>query len=505
MPVAVASSSPIAADAGAAIAAVGGNAIDAALAAVLVSANTEPGIVSLAGGGFVTVWTRDDDPITIDGYGEMPGRGLPRDRFGRGAVEVHIDYGGGVTTLVGHGTVATPGALAALGVASRRHGRLPWRELFSPAVGYAEQGFSLPTASHLYLRTSHESIFGWHEPSREAIHRGDGSLLDAGELVRVPHLAGTLRQIAEEGPEAFYRGDLAHRLVAGMEENGGILTLQDLAEYDPVVRRPILADLDAWTLATNPPPAVGGATLAAMLLLARDYPWQEWDATQTRRMIDIQSDVLGYRRRHIDRSRDVPAEARVLLEAARRGDVAALRSASTVHTSAVDESGGGCAVTISMGYGSGVMPPGTGLWMNNHLGEMELNRFGFHALEPGTRLVSNMAPTVTRRRDGAVLAVGSPGADRIPTAILHTVLNATRAGMALAEAIRHPRLHVEEGDSGPRVAYEAGLPVDELGVSSRLFDRLDMFFGGVAAASWTPEGGLVAAADPRRTGGVAFG
>jgi gamma-glutamyltranspeptidase/glutathione hydrolase len=151
------------------------------------------------------------------------------------------------------------------------------------------------------------------------------------------------------------------------------------------------------------------------------------------------------------------------------------------------------------------MPPGTGIWMNNSLGELELNRLGFHALAPGDRLVSNMAPTVGRRGDGAVLAIGSPGADRITTAILSTLLNLIHLGMDLDAAVQHPRLHVEYTDTGGRIAYEHGLDVARLGLVSRPFDSTDMFFGGVGAALFEPGQDLIAAADHRRTGGVAFG
>jgi gamma-glutamyltranspeptidase/glutathione hydrolase len=171
----------------------------------------------------------------------------------------------------------------------------------------------------------------------------------------------------------------------------------------------------------------------------------------------------------------------------------------------VDSNGAACSVTISSGYGSGVMPPGTGIWMNNCLGEIELNRRGFHALAPGTRLTSNMAPTIARHDDGRVLSVGSPGADRITTAILMTVINFTEARMSLAEAIAAPRIHVEQaGEAGWQVAYEGALPLEDLGYRLRRFENADMFFGGVGAAYWDSRGNLTAAADPRRTGGTSL-
>ncbi|MBW3620939.1 MAG: gamma-glutamyltransferase family protein, partial [Actinobacteria bacterium] len=182
---------------------------------------------------------------------------------------------------------------------------------------------------------------------------------------------------------------------------------------------------------------------------------------------------------------------------------AALQSPSTVHISATDGDGAACAITASAGYGSGVMPPGTGLWLNNCLGEHELNRRGLHAWDPGDRLPSNMAPTVARADTGASLAIGSPGADRITTAILQTVLRFT-AGASLADAIAAPRVHVRHAADGSvlRVGYEEGLVMPDLALPTQRYHPHAMFFGGVTATLRHADGRLVAAADPRRGGGT---
>ena len=157
--VAVAAPSPLAAAAGARLAESGGNAIDAALAACLVAMVTEVGVVSPASGGYVTVQPADGAaPVTIDGGVEMPGRGLPADRFGRGTFDVTTGYGGGITMTVGHGSVATPGTMAAVDEAHRRYGRAPWSELMAPAVEVAKHGFPLGQASRHYLEFVHDSV-----------------------------------------------------------------------------------------------------------------------------------------------------------------------------------------------------------------------------------------------------------------------------------------------------------------------------------------------------------
>ena len=161
--VAVAAPSQHSADAGTALAALGGNAVDAALAAVLVAMVTEPGVCALGAGGYVTIWGPDDDPVTIDGYMEMPGRGAAPERFGKGGRTVTFAYGGELTTTVGHGSVATPGGLKAIASASNRFGVASWHDLFEPAIEHVVNGFPLPEACAYYLQTAFGPIYS-HDP-----------------------------------------------------------------------------------------------------------------------------------------------------------------------------------------------------------------------------------------------------------------------------------------------------------------------------------------------------
>ena len=502
--VAVASSSQMAADAGLEAARAGGNAVDVAVAAALASLTTETAVASLGGGGFVTVCTPDGTEVTIDGYVEMPGRGVADERLGRGVQEVEISYGGGTTTTIGPGSVATPGTLAALDRAWRDYGRLPWATLVEPSRRLAEEGFPLTPAAHQYLVHSHEVVFGWHPVTRRALHDEDGRLLDAGQKVVIPDLARTMETIAREGAETFYRGELAEKIAGHVREAGGLLGMEDLEAYEPEVRDCLTAGVHGWEVATNPPPAVGGAILTAMLDLMEGHPREGWDREELARLIRVQRAVFEFRIRELDRSEDLIRDVRRMLEEPAYGQLRSIvESPSTVHTSAVDSDGGACSITASTGYGSGVMPPGTGIFLNNCLGEHELNPRGLHSWPVGCRLPSNMAPTVARTEGGAVLAVGSPGAGRITTAILQTLLNFLRLDMDLETAVAHPRLHVELEEGRTRVAHEPGLDLEGLDVETRPFDGLSMFFGGVAAVHWQPGGGFSVASDPRRVGGVA--
>ena len=219
-------------------------------------------------------------------------------------------------------------------------------------------------------------------------------------------------------------------------------------------------------------------------------------------LIRTQRACPDFRMRKLDLAVDVGAEAARLIEYARSGQLLnRWTSASTVHTSVVDCTGTGCAVTASSGYGSGEMPAGTGLWLNNCLGEIELNRRGLDAGPIGSRLPSNMAPSVARG-DGSVLAAGSPGADRITTAMQQFLINYLLFRMPLVDAIAHPRVHVDTSGEDVRLMAEPGLDLPDIDLPVKVFPKQVMYFGGVGAAVYDPVTGLSAAADPRREGGI---
>ncbi|MEL7448750.1 MAG: gamma-glutamyltransferase [Pseudomonadota bacterium] len=493
----IASSSQIAADAGADIAVAGGNAVDAAIAAALVSMTTEPGVCSLGGGAYLTISPPDGEALTIDGNVEMPGRGLAAEELGRGTHEAVLQYGGGVTTVVGHGSIGTPGALSALHMAHSRFGRLPWRELFGPAIDWARDGFPLPQASYNYLKFAHESVYGWQAESHAALHDESGALLSHGDKVMVAGLADSLERIARVGAQDFYTGEIGAMIAADCRQHDGPLGRADLEAYTPVVRAPLTSRLGQWRISTNPPPAVGGATLTAMLmLLSRDAP--RHDKPDPERRAAIARWVLTYRRENLDLADDIEKAANEMLEACGEDSV---RAPSTVHTSAVDNGGLACALTASAGYGAGVISPGTGIWMNNCLGEIELNRRGLVPGPPGTRLVSNMAPCTAHGDNGALLAIGSPGADRITTALAQTLDNFITYGMDLKDAIDAPRLHIDMSGAEPRLHLEPGIEIEQYDLPRVEHGEHAMYFGGVGAAMMHANGDFEVAADPRRTGG----
>lgn len=480
--VAVATTSQSAADAAAEVAETGGNAVDCAIAAAMFSINTEPGVCALAGSAYVTVWPADSDPITIDGNVAVPGKGLPAGYEIDDVVPVSMEYGGGIETLVGVGSVAVPGLLAALEQASKQFGNVSWQALLDPSIRATRRGFPLSVACNYYLQYSGDVVFGRSEDGHAALHDADGSLLEAGSTIVIPHLADNLSAIASEGARIFYEGEIASRIAEHVQASGGALTLEDLKSYQPITRPSLCTDLGDWRIASNPPPAVGGAVLAAMLIAFRDRPISRWDNESLRHLVSVQCAALSYRKINLDLADDIVRAVERMLEDASSGALLGqYASASTVHTSVVDDTGMACAITASSGYGSGEMPSGTGLWLNNCLGELELNRRGLDAGPPGSRLPSNMAPGVARSNE-QVLAIGSPGADRITTALHQFLINFIQIGLPLKDAVAHPRAHLEISDEGLKLAVEPGLTLPDLGIPVTTYPSIGMYFGGVGAA-----------------------
>jgi gamma-glutamyltranspeptidase/glutathione hydrolase len=434
--------------------------VDVAIVAALAATCTEPGVCGPGGGGYLTIDVPGSDAVVVDGYMSHPGKGFTGDPVLR---EVRMPYGGGVTTLVGPGSVGVPGAFAAFETAWEMFGSLPWSVLMEIVADSVVEGFPLSPACHLYLTQGADLIFRSDPLVAEALFEGE-QCRPVGSTIVFPGLAETLREIGAEGAATLYEGDLGHAIVEDLAAQGGQLTREDMSSYRAIVRQPLVSDLSGWHLSLNPEPAVGGVTVAAAL------------------------DAIG--------DHSPAAIGRALTSAFRARYDGALRSPSTIAVAAVDDRGGAVAASFSAAYGSGLAP--AGMLMNNSVGELELvSETPF----PGQRMLSNMAPTVARHGTEAV-AVASPGADRITTAIATTLARLV-SGDGLEKSIDHPRIHPEFGDHGLRLAVEPGLDLEDLGLPLRHFEGPHMFFGGVNGAGFLA-GELHVYADRRRTGSVTY-
>lgn len=502
---AAAAATPYAADAAAEVYRAGGNAVDAAVAAAAAVSVTEPLMSSVAGGGFALVRSPDEGVELVDYFEAMPGKGLPASAFGAdGNPQVIIlKYGAGVRSIVGAASCGVSGALRGWETLLLRHGNLTLRETLAPTIRLARDGFRVCKTSAMWFQVA-EEVLRLTEETRKNFYKGERVYLE-GEEVRFPELADTLQAIGEEGADLFYEGELARKISAYIRGMGGIITERDLAEYEPIIREPLSVSYGPGAIYTNGPPSAGGSTLVQMLRIISAYdlaamPEEDYVRVMAGAMrLALHDREMAYNEgeNNASVSRRLTSEEYAISQRER-----IFGSPHTTHLSCVDSEGYAVSITASMGYGSGIVIPGTGIPMGNTLGEPELNPKGFHALKPGERLVSSMSPTIVSSEEGGLIALGSPGASRIPTAIMQTIVNVLDFGMPLESAVLAPRFHAE----GNLFAYEAGARKADLESYERVlvYDEPSMYFGGVNAVRQTPEGFFEAAADPRRSGGAAF-
>jgi gamma-glutamyltranspeptidase/glutathione hydrolase len=482
----VAAGHPLSAEAGASVLRAGGNAVDAALGAVLVSCVCEPLLTGLGAGGYMLVAHPDRRPVLLDFFVEAPGRGAtaasPAD-----LMPVEVSFGDAVQVFnIGVASVGAYGVARGVCEAATRFGRMPLAELVAPAVKLAREGVEMSQRQAYVAQILSPIVTSTEEAA--ALFAPNGVLLRAGERMRQPELADTLARLGAEGTDPFYTGDIAAAIADWIGERGGVLTREDLASYAVVDREPIHVRYRDHEVLTNPPPSAGGILIARALQLLDGEPSPPSVEAIVAAMQRIQRERTE---EFLDGLDDPDFSARFL---ARGGPLG-----STTHIAVLDAEGWACSVTCSNGSCSGVIVPGTGLHLNNMLGEQDLNPLGFHRYPPGRRLPSMMAPTVVLREGIPRLVLGSAGSNRIRSAILQTIIRVLDEGLSAPEAVQAPRVHYEDG-----VVYlEPGIEHAALaraGAQTAQFRDLNLFFGGVQAVERDGAGRLRGAGDPRRGG-----
>ncbi|MDX6549992.1 MAG: gamma-glutamyltranspeptidase / glutathione hydrolase [Gaiellales bacterium] len=495
----------------------GGNAVDAVVAAGVMSWAAEPALTGPCGGGFVMVRpARSGQAALLDAFSSIPGRDLPAARSLAEIEQVSVPFDERTTQIfhVGSATCAVPGVVAGLHAAHRRHGRLPWRDLVLPAAEAAQAGVVTNAGQQRVLDVIEAILV--RTPEARAIFAPSGRYVARGDRNRQPELAASIELLAERGPDVLYRGELARAMVRHQDEQGGRLTMADLEGYRPIWRRPLRCAYRGRSLITNPPPSSGGVLIAHMLALLDDVAraLAAGEAPALRALAETMRLTARRRDREFVRLLHRGGLAAHMLDpaaiAAGRGAVrAALDGAptamaaiaadhGTTHVSVIDGSGNAAAFTASNGSHSGVFVPGTGLHLNNMMGEEDLSA-GRH-LRPGMRLTSMQAPSLLDRVGRVLMAVGSSGSNRLRSAITQVIVNVVEHGMNLDDAVSFPRVHVE----GDRLDCEGGLDPRQLDLleagGERLvrFESLNLYFGGANAVGYRDDGGLEAAGDPRR-------
>jgi gamma-glutamyltranspeptidase/glutathione hydrolase len=523
---AVASAHPLASRAGMEILRQGGNAFDAAVAVSAALAVVEPWGSGVGGGGFWLMHLEDEArQFMLDGRETAPGE-AHRDMY--------LDEDGEVDARASReGPLAAgiPGLPAALVHISEHYGRLPLSRSLAPAIRYAREG--VPVGPRYVRGAERRKALFLRWPAAAEVFLDNGEVPEEGWLLRQPDLAATLERIAEHGRAGFYEGELAQRMVDGVREAGGIWSLEDLAAYEVLERDPVVTHHRGARIVTAPPPSAGGIILAATLNILDGFDLEAMDEA-TRAHVTAEALRRAYRERGIWLGDpgfvEVPVERLIHpwyaagLRASIRTDHATPSEMlpgvidygdgiHTTHFSVIDGDGNrvGGTQTINFWFGSGFMPPGTGVLLNNEMDDFSSqpgapDGFGLvsseaNAIAPGKRPASSMTPTFVEREDGAVAVLGSPGGSRIVTTVF-AALNRFLDGGDARDMAADPRLHHQYLPD--RIEYEQGALSDEaVGRLREMGHEVRMRespMGNIQIVVRRPDGSLDAASDPRGEG-----
>ncbi len=514
-PHAIAAGHPVTAEAAQTILDAGGNAFDAAAAALATSFMAEPLLSSAGGGGFLLAHPAGGRDVLYDFFVQTP---RARTSDAEDFHEARVDFGGTSQGYsIGWGSVATPGAVAGLFSFHRDLGRMPIQEVLAPALRAGREGVPVTPLQARIL----EVLAPIHQNSPETreLFSVGGRPLAIGDIHRIPDLADLLEVLAVEGVDLFYRGEVAARADALSRSGGGHLRRADFEGYAVVQREPLRLRYRGNEIWTNPPPASGGVLVGTGLhRMAEAWPslraavgLDAMGPDLAVRLVRILAETDDLRQREgLDFPENLQRAAR-LLETHPR----AFRG--TTHLNILDAWGNGAALSISNGEGCGHGIAGTGIMLNNMLGEKDLQPRGLGAWPTDIRLTSMMAPTRILTADGREVLLGSGGSNRIRSALLRVILAILDQDFRLEDAVALPRLHVEAN----AVDMEGGWPEASVAalqggpLEARVWSEPHLFFGGVhavgrgvpsrggqGALGWSAQGreGWEAAGDPRREG-----
>jgi gamma-glutamyltranspeptidase/glutathione hydrolase len=463
----VVSAHPLASKVGVDILKKGGNAVDAAIATQFALAVVYPGAGNIGGGGFMLARFKDGSVSALD-YREMaPSKSTTNMYLG--------ETGEAVPELSqsGHLASGVPGTVAGLEESHKKYGKLPWRDLVQPAIDLALNGFLLTEKEARGLHNLQEDLKKYNTVLPANLMNDNWK---AGDTIRYTELGHALERIRDQGRAGFYEGQTAKDIVDEMERGKGIITYEDLKNYQAVWRAPISMQYKGHKIISMPPPSSGGVALFQLLKSVETQPIKEWGWNSAK---TVHLMVEAERRAYADRAVylgdpdfvEVPIEeltneqyvagrmSNFQLDAAtpssaiKEGEVTLVESEETTHLSVVDSEGNAVAVTTTLngGYGSRVVVAGSGFFLNNEMDDFSVkpgapNMYGAiggeaNKIEPGKRMLSSMTPTIVEKEGALFMVVGTPGGTTIITSVFQTIMNVIDHGMTMQEAVEAKRIH----------------------------------------------------------------
>jgi gamma-glutamyltranspeptidase/glutathione hydrolase len=467
---AVVSVDPIASNAGVEILKQGGNAVDAAVATGFALAVTWPAAGNLGGGGFMLIYLADKGAVAAIDYREK----APEQSTAR----MFLDEKGEIDSKkadVGYLVIGVPGTVRGFWEASRHYGRLDWKNLVEPALKLARDGFTVDEVLARSLKSQARWMDQFPEFGRD-LRKADGTYYGAGETLKQPDLAWTLQQIRDRGPDGFYKGEVARKLVDDLQANGGIMTLKDLAKYEAKIRTPVRGTYRGYDIVGMPPPSSGGTTVIQMLNVLEGYDlpaMKRRDASTIHLLAETMRVGFYNRARYIGDTDFVKVDLARLTSKPFANTLRAqvnLRRATpslsigkdiltrpeysnTTHFSVIDAQGNAVSNTYTIEdlYGSRVIAKGTGFLLNNEMHDFNISPgvtdtkglIGTkpNLIEPGKRMLSSMSPTIVLKDNKPFLVTGSPGSRTIINTVLQVIVNVVDFKMDAQAAVDEPRIH----------------------------------------------------------------
>ncbi len=519
----VSAAKPEASEVGVEILKKGGNAIDAAVATAFAIGVVEPNASGLGGGGFMLIRYADTGEEVFLDFREVAPKNATPDMY-------ELDENGrpiNEASTLGGKSVAVPGEIAGLLMALEKYGTMTREEVLQPAIDLAENGF---VVSKNFSRIMGENIgrINSFEATKE-IYLKNGLPYEEGDIFTNKDLANTLKKIAKEGKDAFYKGEIAKAIVDEVQRTGGIMTLEDLENYEVKVRKPVKGTYRGYEIVSVPPSSSGGTHLVQLLNILENFNLRDLGHNTTD-SIHVWSEAIKLM--FADRDKymadtdfvDVPLTGLISKDYAKElykkidmnksaqdvkaGNPYKYESGSTTHFSVMDKEGNMVAVTQTINYyfGSGVTVPGTGILLNNQMDDFEVKPGCSNSIEPGKRPLSSMTPTLVIKDGKPFMTLGSPGATRIITTVAQVISNIIDYDMDIQEAINVPRMYDRRGELKLEGRFDKKT-VEELesrGHYVEVSDKdYDGDFGAVQGVMFDKSGKLHGGADPRLDGKAA--
>ena len=523
-----------ASEVGASILRKGGNAVDAAVATGLALAVVLPRAGNLGGGGFMVVYLEEEDEtITID-YREKAPSKAHRDLF--------LDENGNYDKRKAQFSLLSagvPGTVAGLHLALTKYGTMTWQEVLEPAIKLAEDGFTVPhDLANILASPRYKKRLSSNEAAAKSYYKNDKSNYQAGELLKLPNLAWTLKQLSVNGPDAFYKGEIAKKIVQEMKRNQGLISAEDLENYKAIERLPVVGTYKDFRIVSMPPASSGGVHLIQMLNMLEEFPIKDMgfgSADSIHVLAEVMKRAYADRSKHLGDmdfykvpfslmskeyasflNKGISINSRTASKDVYAGDPYPYESPDTTHFSVMDQYGNVVSntYTLNFSYGSGIMIPGTGMLMNNEMDDFSSkpgvpNGYGLlgseaNSIQANKRPLSSMTPSIIFKNNKPYLVLGSPGGSRIITTVLQVALNVMEHNMNVAEAVNSPRIHHQwlpevlmmEKGFGPdteKLLEEKGYklyPSSTMGSVQAILKEGDYFYG--AADPRRPSSGAVA-------------